>query len=73
MVKVTKVAAWDVDGELVATRELAVRKVREAAIREVLDEENAKTGLEQFKDEAAMFAELWDKIHGRVESAIGSI
>lgn len=67
MVKVSKIAVWDVGGELIRDAATATKKARLAIIREMLsDEENMFQG----QSPAEWMADNWETIETRVKAAM---
>lgn len=66
MVKVQKVAVWKVEGGFYENLDDATKACRAVVIREILQEAKAN----EYEDEAAMFAALWDDIERRVDQAL---
>lgn len=71
MVKVSKIAVWDVDGVLHRDAKQATRAARRSIIKELMAEQ--KTSSSDFIDTgelAEWMADNWDTIEGRVEKAM---
>ena len=67
MVRVSKIAVWDVNGELVRDALTATKRTRLAVIQEMLvDEENMFQG----QTPAEWMSENWDTIENRVKAAM---
>jgi hypothetical protein len=72
MVKVSKIAVWDVDGELIRDSAGATAKTRHAIIIEMLKDWNPnaefqKMGISEISD---WMTERWDAIEVRVKKAM---
>lgn len=71
MVRVSKIAVWDVDGVLHRDAKMAERAARRAIIKELMVEQ--KTDVSEFVDSgelAEWIADSWDTVQGRVEKAM---
>jgi hypothetical protein len=66
MVKVEKVGVWKVDGSFFENADEATKAARAIVIREVLQSAKAN----EYQDEAAMFADLWDEIERKTTAAM---
>jgi len=68
MVKVSKIAVWDVDGQLIRDAKTAAQRARTIIIEELLDEE--KPLLDSRESIASWISDRWDIIEARVERAM---
>lgn len=73
MVKVAKIAAYSVDGQVVTDLAHAEKLVRTAVIREVLDANMSFAGITTEQDVAQCLSEHWGEVERKMVEAMRGI